>query len=79
MEWAALIPAFSRREKENMRRGFRRAEPGVGWNGSRRLGRLEFHHVAVREMRHPLPPGEGWGEGEPERSGGEEKSKRPSP
>jgi hypothetical protein len=30
VERAALIPAFSRREKENRLRGFGRVEPGVG-------------------------------------------------
>jgi hypothetical protein len=36
---------------------------GGGWSEFRRLGRLELWHVAVRDMRLPLPPGEGWGEG----------------
>jgi hypothetical protein len=63
MQRTALTPALSRRERENISRGFRRVGLGVGWNGSRRLGWREFRHVAVRDMRHPLPPGEGWGEG----------------
>ncbi len=63
MQRAALTPALSRRERENIFRGFRRVGPGVDWNRSRRLGWQEFRHVAVRDMRHPLPPGEGWGEG----------------
>jgi hypothetical protein len=58
VERAALIPAFSRREKENMLREVCRVEAGVRWNELRRLGRLEFRHVAVRDLRLPLPPGE---------------------
>jgi hypothetical protein len=63
MQRAALTPALSRRERENIPRGCRRVEKGVGWSESRRLGRLEFWDVAVRDQRLPLPPGEGWGEG----------------
>jgi hypothetical protein len=39
------------------------ARPGVGWCDSRRLGRTESRHVPEGRTRHPLPPGEGWGEG----------------
>jgi hypothetical protein len=48
-------------EKEKVFRGFRRVEPGVGWNESRRLEQMGFRHVAEGRTRHPLPPGEGWG------------------
>jgi hypothetical protein len=60
MQRAALTPALSRRERVNISREFRRVEPSVGWNESRRLGRLEFRYVAVRDLRLPLPPGEGY-------------------
>jgi hypothetical protein len=46
VERAALIPAFSRREKEKMRRGFRRAKPDVHSNEPSRLARMGFKHVA---------------------------------
>jgi hypothetical protein len=38
-------------------------EPGVGWNESRRLARKRRGGVATGRTRHPLPPGEGRGEG----------------
>jgi hypothetical protein len=51
MERAALIPAFSRREKEKVLRGFRRVEPGIRWNESRRLARMGFwsHSAGARD------------------------------
>jgi hypothetical protein len=63
VERAALIPAFSLREKEKKLREVCRVEAGVGWNELRRLGRTEYRHVPEGRTRHPLPPGEGWGEG----------------
>ncbi len=63
VERAALIPDFSRREKEKMLREVCRVEAGVRWNELRGLGRTGHRHVPEGRTRLPLPPGEGRGEG----------------
>jgi hypothetical protein len=49
MQRAALTPALSRRERENISRGFRRVEPRVLWNEYRRLARRVFWSHLARE------------------------------
>jgi hypothetical protein len=61
MKRAALIPAFSRREKETMRRESRRVEPGIGWNEVNRLAQIGIDRVATGRDATPSPSGRGLG------------------
>jgi hypothetical protein len=61
VERAALIPAFSRREKETMRRESRRVESGIGWNEARRLAQMGIDRVATGGDATPSPSGRGLG------------------